>query len=150
MKKKQNHVPETRELFKSFMVAYPHLTMKLEDDGQDVDLVLWIRAQAGLLFDVHVYLDNVDELGLGVGSFYHATWFPCSDIKKREEYIACVHGIIAGKCRVIEYYRDSPDSCSHADLQMLVDDEWRHVSGWASVVPWLFKRGKQTRELRNL
>lgn len=144
------NLPQTIKLFRSFMESYPHLKMELREDDPNVGLVMYIPEQPGLKFEIHVYLDNGDELGIGAGEFYHCTWFPCDDVKKREEYISCVHGLLNGNCRILEYFRNKPNQCSHASLEALKDGQWVKISGWANLLPWIFKRGKKITELRNV
>jgi len=57
-----------------------------------------IPAQPGLSFEVHLNLQNRDELHL-VASAFWCEWFPCSNPKKVERYIEAVSGLLVPRCQ---------------------------------------------------
>jgi hypothetical protein len=132
-------------VFAEIAKRFPSLRM-VENQGEPVEISITMPVQPGLLHKVWLCLQNVDELGFGVGRFY-CDWFPCTKADRVERYLGAVCGFLSGKYRIVEYYRGT--KCYKAKLQKPEGDRWRTIANWATIwVPLSFK--KTVKELQNL
>lgn len=90
-------------VFDRIQNEFPHLTMKLDDPVEHVDLELDMPKQPGLSFAIGLNLQG-DELHLCASGFWYE-WFPCSDEKIVENYYEAVAGLIRGTHRLKETLR---------------------------------------------
>src|SRR5437867_5046898 len=67
-----------RRAFEQIRAAFPNLVMELDPTPVHFELSMTIPAQPGLLFDVDLNLQNVDELHLNAADLW-VEWFPCAD-----------------------------------------------------------------------
>lgn len=119
---------------------HPNLKMGIDDNHPQLDLTMDIPAQPGLTFNIHLNLQNEDELHLSAGSFWNS-WFPCTDSEIVEKYIEAVNGLISGEYRIREHLKGG--RAFRAELQTLQNGQWQTISNWGTwSLPWLRKRYK--------
>ena len=118
------------------------LRCHLDRDPAQVELALTLPAQAGLLFDVELTLQNEDELHL-VASALWVGWFPCTDPAVRGVFVDAVCGLVAGRYRILEHHRGR--RAVKAELQRPVEEPG--ARGWETItanswmaLPWPPKR----------
>ena len=133
-----------RDVFAEIATRFSSLKM-IENHGEPVEISITMPVQPGLAHEVWLCLQNQDELGFGVGSFY-CDWFPCTKPEKAEKYLNAVTGFLSGKYRILEHYRGK--TCYRAKLQKPEGDSWHTIANWATIwIPLSFK--KTVKELRN-
>jgi hypothetical protein len=132
-------------LFEQIRQAFPHLSMRLDQEHAHVDLDMDIPRQPGLAFDVNVNLQG-DELHLSAGAFW-LEWFPCTRPDVVHAYQEAVHGLLSGSYRIRELHRGSRPF--RAELQTPDRDGWRTIGTWHGWA-WPFPRGTVEKILRNL
>ncbi len=140
----------------SIRAQFPNLTMKLELESKQIDLMLEVPMQDNLQFDVCVYLSG-DELYLDAGKRFHVSWFPCDKQEKINHFQQAVVGLMSGNYRVVEYYRGK--CYLKAQLQRPEGEEWKGVATNFSVLdfpmftPWWLSPEKnilQNKQGKNL
>lgn len=122
--------------FEKIQAAFPALSMKLDLHPAQLDLAMEIPAQSGLPFDVHLNLQNLDELHLSASALWYE-WFPCTNPKKVERYFEAVSGLLSGEFRILEHWRGKRPV--KAQLQRPSGGGWENVATWldvSAVVPW--------------
>ena len=108
--------------------------MKIDDNHPQLELVMDIPSQRGLSLDIHLNLQNEDELHLSVGSFWNS-WFPCTKTEIVELYIDAITGLISGRFRILEHLRGK--RAVRAELQVFESGHWETVSNWSTwALPW--------------
>ena len=133
-----NPIEIAQTSFKEISRRFPGLKMHIHADAP-VELCMDIPRQENLAFDVHLNLQNNDELHLASGHFW-CEWFPCSEQKKADQYIDAVSGLLAGKYRIVEHYHGK--KAVKAELQIPENDRWKTIAAWATFYlpfPWLKK-----------
>jgi hypothetical protein len=116
--------------FEKLRAAFPALSMNLDLRPAHMDLAMDIPAQPGLSFNVHLNLQNLDELHLSVSVFW-CEWFPCTKPEKVERYVEAVSGVLSGEFRVLEHWRGRRPV--KAQLQRPCRGGWENVATWADV-----------------
>lgn len=112
--------------------------MRIHTEKHEVDLSMEISTQNGLGFDVHLDLQNLDELWLGVKSSFFI-WFPCTNPEAVESYINTVGDTLEGKCRIVEHLRGS--RLVKAEMQTPEDAAWKTIATCRSYrIPWPFQK----------
>ncbi len=118
------------------------LRCRLDRDPAPIELAMTLPAQAGLLFDVELTLQNEDELHL-VASALWVGWFPCTETAVRDAFVDAVCGLVAGRYRIVEHHRGS--RAVKAELQRPAEGEG--VRGWETIhsnswmwLPWPRRR----------
>ena len=122
--------------FENLRATFPALSMNLDLRPAHVDLAMDIPAQPGLSFNVHLNLQNLDELHLSASAFWYE-WFPCTNPKKVERYYEAVSGLLSGEFRILEHWRGRRPVKAH--LQRPSNGDWENVATWLDVsvvVPW--------------
>jgi hypothetical protein len=122
--------------FEKLKETFPALSMNLDLRHAHVDVAMDIPAQPGLLFKVHLNLQNRDELHL-VASAFWCEWFPCTNPKKVERYVEAVSGLLSGEFRILEHWRGRRPV--KAQLQRPSDGGWINFATWGDIsalVPW--------------
>ena len=122
--------------FENLRGRFPALSMNLDLRPAHVDVAMDIPAQPGLSFEVHLNLQNRDELHL-VASAFWCEWFPCSNPRKVERYIEAVSGLLSGEFRILEHWRGRRPV--KAQLQRPNGRDWTNVATWgdvSAIVPW--------------
>lgn len=128
------------DIFRTIQEKNPVLKMEVDEDHSQLDLVMDIPAQPGLTFNIHLNLQNEDELHLCAASFWNS-WFPCTDPEVVERYVDAVNGLISGEYRIREHLKG--DRAFRAELQVLQDGQWRTISNWGTwSLPWQRKSFK--------
>lgn len=133
------------EAFDEIRRRCPRLRCDLDRSPEHVELVMRLPAQAGLLFDVELMLQNDDELHL-VASALWVGWFPCTEPEVRESFVDAVCGLLAGRFRILEHHRGS--RAVKAELQRPAPDGVGAETGrWETItsnswmwLPWPPKR----------
>jgi hypothetical protein len=122
-------------IFERIRAAFPALAMNLDLHPKQVDLAMEIPAQPGLLFDLHLNLQNLDELHLGASALW-VEWFPCTNSKRVEEYFDAVSGLLSGQFRILEHRRG--ERAVKEMLQRLKPGGWKTIATWSVLlfVPW--------------
>lgn len=134
------------QLFRRVQEAFPNLRMEFDLEPEHVDLNVDIPTQDGLLFDVNLNLQNLDELHLSAGSSFWLEWFPCSDEKVSQKYFDAVSGVLSGTYRILEHHRGR--KVVKAQLQCPDGSDWKTIGTHACLhLPLPFK--KKTTVLRN-
>jgi hypothetical protein len=119
-----------RSVFERIRVAFPALKVILDLEPEHVDLNMDIPAQPGLLFDVNLNLQNVDELHLAASALW-VEWFPCTDPAKVAEYFEAVSGVLSGRFRILEHTRGHRPI--KAELQRPSSGGWETLAIWATL-----------------
>ena len=123
-----------RRAFERIRSASPHLLMIQDENPDHVDMTMSIPAQDGLVFDLELNLQNVDELHLVAGGFW-GEWFPCGKRSVEDRYVEAVSGLLSGEHRIVERWR--ADRCVLAKLQSPVDDSWQTIFTFSAMsLPW--------------
>jgi hypothetical protein len=132
--------------FDRIRAAFPALAMNLNLHHKHVDLAMDIPAQHGLSFDIHLNLQNLDELHL-VASALWFEWFPCTNPKRVEQYFEAVSGLLSGQFRIFENWRGK--RAVKAQLQCPSDRGWKTIATWTVLlsVPWPQKTVKVVQNL---
>jgi hypothetical protein len=127
------------DVFEKIRAAFPTLVMNLDLTPKYVDIAMDIPAQAGLLFDVSLNLQNVDELHLSASALW-VEWFPCTKPDRVEHYFEAVSGLLSGRFRILEHWRGGRSV--KAELQSPRGNTWKTVCGCSHLlsVPWPRKR----------
>ena len=133
-----------RAVFDEIRESFPDLVMR-DSESQDGNPQLEIPAQDGLNFDVSLYLDS-DVLNLCAGEFW-GEWFPCSRSETVSSYIEAVAGLLSGRFRIVEHFRNR--EFLKAFLQRPSGSRWRNVSRHyhGLSLPWF---GTQQRILQKI
>jgi len=84
-----------------------------------------IPRQPGLLFDVQLNLQNIDELHLNASALW-VSWFPCTKPQIVEEYFEAVSGLLSGRFRILEHWRGT--RVVRAELQRPSQEGWRTIA----------------------
>jgi hypothetical protein len=95
----------------------------------DVELVFKLATQPGLLFDVTLTMQNVDELCIFVNSFA-ASYFPCSNPARRAQFEDAAEGLLSGRYRVISRVRSGWAGLVRSHLQSCEASEWRNLRSY--------------------
>jgi hypothetical protein len=134
-------------VFNDIRHRYPALVMTIELEPQHVDVAMDIPRQDGLLFDIHLNLQNHDELHLVAGDGFWLEWFPCTKPSIVELYRQAVCGLIGGELRVLEYRSGSRYLRGY--LQRHDGSTWRTIgrSYDRFSLPW---RREEERVLQNI
>jgi hypothetical protein len=122
--------------FERIRAAFPALVMNLDFHHKYVDIAMDIPVQPGLLFDVHLNLQNFDELHLSASALW-VEWFPCTDLKKVDVYFEAVSGLLSGQFRILEHWRGR--RVVRAQLQRPSNRGWKTIANWLTLsacVPW--------------
>jgi len=126
-----------KDAFAAIQGMYPNLKMDIDEGHTQLDLAMNIPAQPGLAFNIHLNLQNEDELHLSAGAFWNS-WFPCTDSEIVEKYIDAVTGLISGEYRIREHLKRG--QAFRAELQTLRNGQWQTISNWGTwSLPWLRK-----------
>lgn len=131
-----NTIEIAQKVFTKIQQEAPNLTMRIHID-EPVELCMDILKQAGLKFDVHLNLQNNDELHLVIGNFW-CEWFPCTKEEKVEQYIDAALGLLSGRYRILEHYHGK--KAIKAELQVPENDGWKTTATWETFwlpFPWL-------------
>jgi hypothetical protein len=129
------------------VAQFPAIRGEYTDPSPAVDRAFEMRKQQGLVTDVLLNLQNEDELHLCIGPHFWCEWFPCKRAEVVEEYFDAVSGFIAGRHRVVDFYRG--DGCSKSLLQRADNGAWKTLAssshlgggGW----PWSRRRQHEIR-----
>lgn len=136
-----------RAAFTRIQQRFPSLEMILDDEPAHVELVLDIPRQPGLSFDVHLNLQNVDELHIVAGAFW-CEWFPCTKQDRVDDYVDAVAGLLSGEYRIVE--SRSGTKAVRAVLQRPKGANWETVATWStSLIPWILWIGRKQHVLQN-
>jgi hypothetical protein len=124
--------------FERTRAAFPALVMNLDLHPEHLDVAMDIPAQPGLLFDVHLNLQNIDELHLCAAAFWFE-WFPCTYPEKVEKYFEAVSGLLSGQFRILQYWRGK--RVVKARLQCPSHGEWKTIARYSKEfsLPWSHK-----------
>lgn len=133
-------------IFQRLRASFPSLAMSLDENPEHMDLTFDIPQQDGLQFDVHLNLQNVDELHLCAEGFW-CSWFPCTDPERAEAFFDAVSGLLSGHFRILEHWRGT--RLAKAQLQRPVGDGWKTVATSAPFPPFLWPR-KTFKVVRNV
>jgi hypothetical protein len=100
-----------------------------------VDVALDIPAQSGLLFNVSLNLQNLDELHLSAGALW-VSWFPCTRPDRASEYVDSVIGLLSGRYRILEFHRGA--RAVKARLQRPLGGKWETIATRYAIfaLPW--------------
>lgn len=127
-----------RQTFEQIETRFPNLSMRIHTEEHEVDLSMEISAQNGLGFDVHLDLQNLDELWLGVKSSFFV-WFPCTKPEVVESYISTVGDVLEGRCRIVEHLRGS--RLVKSEMQTPDGTAWKTIATCRSYgIPWPFQK----------
>jgi hypothetical protein len=121
--------------FERIRAAFPALAMDLDLHPSQVDVALNIPAQHGLSFDVHLNLQNCDELHLSASALW-VEWFPCTNPQKAGKYFEAVSGLLSGQFRILEHWRGN--RVVKAQLQRPSHGRWKTMANWLVMlsIPW--------------
>ncbi len=134
-----------RRVFAELAARFASLTME-EHPEDPVEISIVIPEQEGCRYRVWLALQNGDELHLLVENFW-LEWFPCTNPKVAELYLAAVSGFLSGDYRIMEY--SFLGECYLARLQAPHARGWKTIGTWTNLgvrLPGLIK----TREVRNV
>jgi hypothetical protein len=122
-------------IFERLRLAFPAFAMNLDRHPENLDLAMNIPAQAGLIFEVDLNLQNLDELHL-VASKLWVEWFPCTNNRKAEEYFEAVSSLLSGEFRIVEHWRGN--RAVKAELQRPSQSGWKTIATWLTLlsIPW--------------
>jgi hypothetical protein len=120
--------------------------MWLVSEPADVDLILDIPRQPGLLFHVNLNLQG-DELHLGAGESFHVEWFPCTDADIEARFFESVRGILSGHYRIAEYRRRG--ETVRAVLERPTEHGWKKCGRWMNLIGILPTWGAKEVVLQN-
>jgi hypothetical protein len=131
--------------FERIRAAFPTLSMEVDLLPKHVDVAMRIPAQPGLLFDVDLNLQNLDELHLRASALW-VEWFPCTKPQKVERFFEAVSGLLAGRLRILEHWRGRRRV--KAELQRPTGEGWKTIANWTVLlsIPW---PGKTYRVVQN-
>ena len=113
------------ELFRKIKNEFPQFKMDLLFEHKDVESMLDIPVQKGILIPINLNLQNNDELHLQIGNQFWLEWFPCDNPVKVDEFYNAVHGILTGEYRILTFRRWGRTEKSH--LQMRNGDQWETI-----------------------
>jgi hypothetical protein len=114
----------TLKLFQELQLEFPHIQMELRREHRDVDIALDIPKQAGVTFNLFLYLDG-DELHLSVDEVFWLEWFPCTRPNILSDYSAAARGLLQGSYRLLSYERFG--RTEKTLLQRLSQKGWKTV-----------------------
>jgi len=134
-----------KNTFEEIKSSFPNLRMEIINDDPNVDLVMNIKIQDGLDFDVHLNLQNNDELHLTTDVLW-VEWFPCTFPEKVAEYIEAVSGVLSGEYRILEHYKG--EKAIKAQLQKPVEQGWQTIHTWGTLY-WPFIKKRSFKVLQN-
>lgn len=123
---------------------FPNLTIKINEEDPNVDIMMDIPKQQGLDFDINLNLQNIDELHLSVDKLWMC-WFPCTVEENKAGFIDTVTGLITGKYRILETLRG--ESIVKAELQFQENGEWISISSGQYIFQ-LPKFGKKSHRIK--
>ena len=107
--------------------SFPTLTTTIEYPPPEG--MLWslsIPVQPTLSFEMHLNLQNDDELHLVAGGLW-VSWFPCLQAAVATSYFEAIEGLLAGRFRILQRRRDT--QVIGAELQRPVDQHWERITG---------------------
>jgi hypothetical protein len=132
--------------FERIRAAFPALAVDLDLNPKNVDIALDIPVQTGLSFNVHLDLQNLDELHLSASALW-VSWFPCTNPEKVDSYVQAVSGLLSGEFRILEHWRGKRSV--KAKLQAPIHNGWKTIAGSSVLlsIPWPPKRLKVVQNL---
>lgn len=125
------------EVFDRIQKKFPNISMRIGNQHHVLDLWMDIPKQDGLKFDIHLNLQNNDELHMTVAGNFWLEWFSCTDKVNVERYVEAVSGLLSGKYRILEHYRGK--KAVKAELQSPKDGGWKTIGTWSTMsfpFPW--------------
>ena len=132
-------------LFEEIRDAFPHLSMRLDQNPRNVDLDVDIPKQPGLTFDINLNLQG-DELHLSTRAFW-LEWFPCTRPDIVQAYREAVDGLLTGAYRIREHHRGGRPF--KAELQKPHEDGWQTIGTWYGWA-WPLPRRTSEKVLQNV
>jgi hypothetical protein len=120
---------EAIRLFDQIRSDHPDLQMNLDTKPRHVDVEMTIPVQERLPFRVNLNLQG-DELHLEAGDHFWVEWFPCHDTDVVQRYSDAVNGLLAGRYRIVEYFRHG--KAVRAELQRQGESGWKVLTAWAA------------------
>ena len=135
-------------LFEGLRAEFPLLRIDIKPvDAYLLEITVDIPQQPGLDFDVHLNLQNDDELYLCVSDSFRCSWFPSSEPAVTERYRDAVIGVLSGRYRILEYVRRG--QVIGSDLEAPTGSGWTKVAtSRQGLLPFTF--GAKTQALQNL
>lgn len=127
-------------VFRRVADEFPNLRATLEEHptGGGLEVAMIFDAQPGLDFDVHLNLQNEDELHLVAGALW-IEWFPCTLPEREEAFFDAASGVLSGRYRLVEEHRGATPV--RALLQRPDAHGWTTVAGWSTwALPWPRKK----------
>jgi hypothetical protein len=137
------------DVVKILREKFPQLRI-IEYNEAPVERAYHIPAQEGIVCDLHLNLQNEDELHLNIGKYFWCEWFSCEKECVVQDYLDSVIGFIEGTYRVVDYFSGS--TCYKSVLEKKEKDLWQpyassiHVHGY--VWPGWRKRTEITRNTK--
>lgn len=80
---------------------FPELQIEIDLEHPHVHATADIAEQPGIDFEVHINLQNCDELHLCAESLW-ASWFPVGEERVFENFTDAVLGLLSGEYRIVE------------------------------------------------
>ena len=112
--------------FSEIRESFPDLISRIDrqpDGGVDLEVVF--PEQPGLLFEVALNLQNVDELHLNAPGLC-VEWFPCTKPEVLIRYVDAVRGVLAGSHRILQHHRKGCLIKSY--LQRPAGESWETIA----------------------
>jgi hypothetical protein len=109
---------------------FPQFRFRLVTEHSDLDFYGEIQAREGSGIPIGVALDD-DQLCLSAGAL-RLEYFPVTDTRVVDAYIAALRGLLRGTHRVVEFSagRRKPH---RAELQRFHDGRWQPCGTWSRI-----------------
>ena len=114
-----------REFFGQLSKAHNHLNCSISDTHEYLDLMLDFPAQDGLRFDIHLNLQNTDEIHLEALDLWMC-WFPCTDKSVLKHISEILEGLISGHHRIAQKIKKGRVVKAHLEVNR--NGRWEKVS----------------------
>jgi hypothetical protein len=96
-----------------------------------VELVVTLPAQPRLSFEIHLLLQNVDELCIQLKN-YSSSYFPSANPDKRACFEDAVQGLISGQYRILSHVRPKWTGWIKSHLQSREQNGWKNLTTYRS------------------
>lgn len=126
--------------------TFPDLAFHVNYEHHDVDAALDIPRQPGLSFDVHINLQNLDEIHLSAEDLW-VDWFPCGEQEVMDEFLEALPGLLNGSYRILQHVRSG--KVKKAELQRPAKEGWKTIAlCTVSMFPWFAREQRVVQNIR--
>ncbi|MEQ8245177.1 hypothetical protein [Fulvivirga sp.] len=135
--------------FQKVQDTFPELNMTIDYEDEHVDLSMVILEQNGLDFDIHLNLQNDDELHIST-AFIWCQLFSAESSELVEFFFESVVGLISGEYRILQFvnkdkvYKSLLQKPNNENWETIYTDHGRFRMPWTRVDKNVIQNGKKS------